>query len=394
MFSKLPTYAGDPILGLIGEFERDERPNKVNLGVGIYQDENGDVPFLPSVLEAERRYLASPRKAGYLPMEGDARYRQMIRNLLFGIDGTGAGEVSIVQTVGGSGALRLGADFLKRAYPDSRVLVSDPTWDNHIGIFEGAGFEVGQYRYFDPKTRGLDMDWMLIDLGGARPQDVVLLAPCCHNPTGVDPNRDEWCRILDVIQSRQLIPFLDIAYQGFAENLEDDAWVIREMVHRRMDFIVSSSFSKILSLYGERCGALSVYTPIASRASNVLGQLKLCVRRNYSSPPTHGMELVVGVLTDVELRAQWIRELAGMRERIRDMRNRLKEALARTAPLFDATFLVEQRGMFAYTGLSEKQIRALRDESGIYAAASGRICVSGLNPSNIDYVAEAIAKVL
>jgi aromatic-amino-acid transaminase len=388
MFSNIPPYAGDPILGLIGAFERDPRADKVNLGVGIYQDESGKVPLLPSVLEAERRYLASPRKAGYLPMEGDARYRQVVKNLLFGIDRIGAGEVSVVQTVGGSGALKLGAEFLKRTHPDSRVLVSDPTWDNHIGIFEGAGFEVGRYRYFDSQTRGLDIECMLTDLGGARPGDIILLAPCCHNPTGVDPDRNEWNLTLDVIQSRQLLPFLDIAYQGFAEDLEDDAWLIREMVRRRMDFVVSSSFSKIFSLYGERSGALSVHTRVASHATNVLGQLKLCVRRNYSSPPTHGMALVTGVMTDVELRSQW------MRQRIRKMRRELTDALGRTAPGFDASFLVAQRGMFAYTGLSGKQVNALRDQSGIYAVNSGRICVSGLNSSNIDYVAEAIAKVL
>jgi aromatic-amino-acid transaminase len=395
-FSNLPTYAGDPILDLIGQYQRDSRPNKVNLGVGIYYDDSGRIPFLPSVLQAEQRYLISRQAVSYLPMEGDAAYRQAVRELLFGTtSGSGpSGEISVVQTVGGSGALKLGADFLKRFHAASRVFVSDPTWDNHVGIFEGAGFEVTRYRYFDANSKGLDLDGMLDDLKRMQSRDIVLFAPCCHNPTGVDPTREQWLAILDVVQARDAIPFVDIAYQGFAEDLDSDAWLIREMASRGMDFLVSSSFSKIFSLYGERCGALSVHTCNVSHAANVLGQLKLCVRRNYSSPPTHGMALVTRVLNDTALRGQWIGELRAMRQRIHEMRHGLRLALQQRSAGFDASFLVSQRGMFAYTGLSPKQVNALRDESAIYAVESGRICVAGLNSSNLDYVAEAIAKVL
>lgn len=394
MFSNLPLYAGDPILGLIGQYQEDKRPQKVNLGVGVYSDDSGKVPMLASVREAERQYLFARSSLSYLPMEGDADYRRAVDLLLFGASPDALSKVSVVQTVGGSGALKVGADFLKAAYPRSRVLVSDPTWDNHIGIFEGASFDVGRYAYFDVETKGLNLPGMLRDLGNARRHDIVLLAPCCHNPTGVDPDRAQWTQILDVMQSRGLIPFIDIAYQGFGEDIASDAWVIRELAARNVDFLVSTSFSKTFSLYGERCGALCVHTSTRSNVEKVLGQLKLSIRRNYSSPPTHGMALVSRVLTNGTLRNQWVEELSGMRDRIRSMRQQFKIALLQRAPQFEASFLTAQRGMFAYTGLTAEQVEALRRESAIYAVNSGRICIAGLNSSNVEYVAQSVAKVL
>ncbi|AJW99919.1 aromatic-amino-acid aminotransferase [Burkholderia gladioli] len=393
MFSHVQPYAGDPILGLMEKFALDSRPHKVNLGVGIYYDEDGRVPVLQSVRAAAARVFESNTPTSYLPIEGDRTYRSLVTGLLFGKE-VRADSLAVIQTLGGSGALKVGADFLRFHFPNSSVFASDPTWDNHIGIFEGAGFKVGRYRYYDSETKGLDLDGMLEDLERMAEHDIVLLHPCCHNPTGVDPTRDHWLKILDVVERRRLIPFVDIAYQGFAESLADDAFVVRELTRRNLDFLASNSFSKIFSLYGERCGALTVHCANAKEAVNVIGQLKFTIRRNYSSPPTQGMRLIATVLSDGLLQQQWAGELEGMRLRISAMRKRLYDTLSELVPSKNFEYLVDQRGMFAYTGLSVDQVATLQSDFGVYAVSSGRICAAGLNNSNVDYVGEAFARVL
>lgn len=395
MFAHVAPYAGDPILGLIEKFAQDSRASKVNLGVGIYYDEAGRIPVLESVRAAAERVVSANQPTSYLPIEGDRSYREHVGRLLFG-DRFDAlrDSLATVQSVGGSGALKVGADFLHHHFSDSTVYVSDPTWDNHIGIFEGAGFRVERYRYYDAATKGLDLDGMLADLRALNQHDIVLLHPCCHNPTGVDPDAAQWLQILDVIEERDLIAFVDIAYQGFAESLDADSFVVRELARRGRNFLVSNSFSKIFSLYGERCGALTVHCAQASHAANVLGQLKFTVRRNYSSPPTHGMRLIATVLSDATLRGQWIGELTSMRERIVAMRAQLHTALAKAAPDRDFDHIVRQRGMFAYTGLDAAQVASLQSDFGVYAVSTGRICIAGLNTANVGYVADAFARVV
>jgi aromatic-amino-acid transaminase len=394
MFSHVLPYAGDPILGLMEKFALDPRSTKVNLGVGIYYDNGGKIPVLPSVRAAAERVFAANAPTSYLPIDGDAGYRSHVAGLLFGAQVESLRDsLAIVQSIGGSGALKVGADFLKHHFPKSTVYVTDPTWDNHIGIFEGAGFPVGRYRYYDPKTKGLDFEGMTADLSQLNSQDIVLLHPCCHNPTGVDPNRAQWNQILDIIEERNLIAFVDIAYQGFGESLENDAYVVRELARRRRNFLVSSSFSKIFSLYGERCGALTVHCVDSTQTANVLGQLKFTIRRNYSSPPTHGMRLISTVLSDGVLQKQWFDELAAMRNRIVDMRQKLHAALAASVPGRNFEHIVKQRGMFAYTGLTAEEVSALQSDFGVYAVATGRICIAGLNEANVGYVADAFAKV-
>ena len=396
MFKHVDAYAGDPILSLMETFKADPRADKVNLSVGLYYDEAGVVPQLAAVGEVEKRLAGQPHEASlYLPMEGLASYRYAIQALLFGADhpAVTAGRVATVQTVGGSGALKVGADFLKRYFPQSEVWVSNPTWDNHRAIFEGAGFKVHSYPYFDPATRGLDFAGMLAALQTLPKNGIVLLHPCCHNPTGVDLDPSQWQQVVEVVKARELIPFLDIAYQGFGEGLVEDAFAIREMARAGVPCLVSNSFSKIFSLYGERVGGLSVVSDDADSAQRVLGQLKATVRRNYSSPPFHGAQLVAGVLGDAALNAQWAQEVEVMRARILEMRQGLVELLGELLPGQDFQFFVRQRGMFSYTGLSVEQVRRLRDEFGVYLIDSGRMCMSGLRKDNLRRVAEALAAV-
>ena len=396
MFKHVDAYAGDPILSLMETFKADPRANKVNLSIGLYYDAAGVVPQLAAVGEAETRMAGQPHEASlYLPMEGLSSYRQAIQALLFGADhpAVQGGRVATVQTVGGSGALKVGADFLKRYFPESQVWVSNPTWDNHRAIFEGAGFKVNTYPYFDQNTRGLDFDGMLATLQGLAANSIVLLHPCCHNPTGVDLSQAQWQQVIEVVKARNLIPFLDIAYQGFGEGLVEDAYAIREAARAGVPCLVSNSFSKIFSLYGERVGGLSVVCDDADTAQSVLGQLKATVRRNYSSPPAFGAQLVAAVLGDALLNAQWAAEVEQMRLRILDMRQGLVDALAVLLPGQDFSFFLSQRGMFSYTGLSVAQVRRLRDEFGVYLIDSGRVCMSGLRPDNLQQVAEAIAAV-
>jgi len=394
MFSHLPPYAGDPILSLMEVFQRDERANKVNLSIGIYTDGRGIVPVLPSVRTAAVEIAKEVKPYVYLPMEGHGGYRQAVAQLLFGADLPAPEHLAVVQTLGGSGALKVGADLIARFFPQPTVWIPDPTWDNHIGIFEGAGFKVERYPYYDAATRGLDFNGMLGKIDSLPRGAVVLLHPCCHNPTGVDPTREQWEQIVAVIEKRGLLPFFDLAYQGFAESLEADIWPVRECVRRGIAFFLSNSFSKIFSLYSERVGALSVFCPQKDQAANVLGQLKLTVRRNYSSPPMHGALLVARVLSDATLAAQWRAEVEEMRLRVRDMRSKLAAQLKTAVPDQDFSFLLKQHGMFGYTGLSAAQVERLRNEFGVYAIATGRICVAGLNDGNVARVAETMAEVL
>ncbi|WP_139540825.1 aromatic amino acid transaminase [Klebsiella spallanzanii] len=397
MFQKVDAYAGDPILSLMERFKEDPRSDKVNLSIGLYYNEDGIIPQLQAVAEAEARLNAQPHGASlYLPMEGLNTYRHAIAPLLFGADHPvlAQNRVASIQTLGGSGALKVGADFLKRYFPGARVWVSDPTWENHIAIFEGAGFEVSTYPWFDDETNGVRFEAFLEKINTLPERDIVLLHPCCHNPTGADLSDAQWDEVVKVLKARNLIPFLDIAYQGFGAGIEEDAYAIRAIANAGMPMLVSNSFSKIFSLYGERVGGLSIVCEDAETASRVLGQLKATVRRNYSSPPNFGAQVVATVLGDSELKAAWLAEVEGMRTRILAMRQELVNVLKDTVPGGNFDYLLKQRGMFSYTGFSAAQVDRLRDEFGVYLIASGRMCVAGLNSRNVQRVAQAFAAVI
>ncbi|MFC3903855.1 aromatic-amino-acid transaminase [Acinetobacter marinus] len=397
MFEQVPAYAGDPILSLMEDFKVDPRAHKVNLSIGLYYDEQSVVPQLKAVREAQKQYAAHDDEAKlYLPMEGMAGYRQAIQALLFGENSPAiqAKRIATIQTLGGSGALKVGADFLKNYFPQSEVWVSNPTWDNHIAIFSGAGFTTHTYRYFDNETRQVNFEAMCEDLNTLSAQSIVLLHPCCHNPTGADLTTSQWDQVIEIIKAKQLIPFLDIAYQGFGQGVEQDAYLIRALAKTDVNYVVSNSFSKIFSLYGERVGGLSFVCQDADEAARVLGQLKATVRRNYSSPPTTGAALVNIILNDANLKQMWLDELEQMRTRIFAVRDQLRSRLLELVPDGNFDYLTAQQGMFSYTGLSAAQVDRLKEEFGVYLVRSGRICVSGLNQRNINYVAESIAKVL
>ncbi|EMK9315032.1 aromatic amino acid transaminase [Klebsiella aerogenes] len=397
MFQKVDAYAGDPILSLMERFKEDPRSDKVNLSIGLYYNEDGIIPQLQAVADAEARLNAQPHGASlYLPMEGLNSYRHAIAPLLFGADHPvlKQNRVASIQTLGGSGALKVGADFLKRNFPQSRVWVSDPTWENHIAIFEGAGFEVSTYPWFDDETNGVRFEAFLAKLQTLPERDIVLLHPCCHNPTGADLSNAQWDEVVKVLKARNLIPFLDIAYQGFGAGMEDDAYAIRAIASAGLPMLVSNSFSKIFSLYGERVGGLSIVCDDAETAGRVLGQLKATVRRNYSSPPNFGAQVVAAVLNDPALKASWLAEVEAMRTRILAMRQTLVDALKEAVPGKNFDYLLKQRGMFSYTGLSAAQVDRLREEFGVYLIASGRMCVAGLNSRNVQRVAQAFAAVM
>ena len=396
MFQHVDAYAGDPILSLMETFKQDPRADKVNLGIGLYYNEDGIIPQLHAVRVAQAQIAAQDHDASlYLPMEGLAPYRQEVQALLFGEQHPllQAGRVATVQTVGGSGALKVGADFLKRYFPEAEVWVSDPTWDNHRVLFAGAGFKVHSYPYFDPQTRGVDFAAMLATLEQVPAGSIILLHPCCHNPTGADLTPAQWDQLIALVVRRDLLPFLDIAYQGFGGTLDEDAYAIRAMAAAGMPFLVSNSFSKIFSLYGERVGGLSVVCEDAQAADRVLGQLKSTIRRNYSSPPAFGAQVVARILRDPLLKADWIAEVKAMRERILEMRSLLVGAMKQVLPAQDFDYLLRQRGMFSYTGFSVAQISRLRDEFGVYLIDSGRVCMAGLNHGNVQRVAAAFAAV-
>lgn len=397
MFEHVTPYPGDPILSLMEEFNTDNRSEKVNLSIGLYYNEESIVPQLDAV-KAAHRHIAELNDSTklYLPMEGLKSYRDAIQELLFTRHSPARAQnrIATIQTIGGSGALKVGADFLKTYFPESEIWVSNPTWDNHVAIFNGAGIKTHYYPYFDAQTRAVDFAGMLDALQQLPEQSIVLLHPCCHNPTGADLVPAQWDQVIDVLKARNLIPFLDIAYQGFGQGMQEDAYLIHALDRAGMNFIVSNSFSKIFSLYGERVGGLSVVCSDQETAQRVLGQLKATVRRIYSSPPTTGALLVNHVLHDEQLHALWLDEVETMRSRIHKMRQILKDELSRALPDQDFSYLVNQNGMFSYTGLTAEQVDLLKEKYGIYLVRSGRMCVAGLNQNNIYYVAEAMAAVL
>ena len=394
MFQHVDTYAGDPILSLMEEFGKDERTEKVNLSIGLYYNEDNIVPQLNAIKAAYKNIEPSNDKVKlYLPMDGLKSYNEATQALVLGKNSQDGRAVTI-QTLGGSGALKVGADFLKKYFPESDVWVSQPTWENHIAIFNGAGIHSHFYPYFDATTNGVNVAEMLEKLSKIPAKSIVLLHPCCHNPTGADLTPAEWDQVIEVLKKQDLIPFLDIAYQGFGQGLEEDAYAIRALDQSGMNFIVSNSFSKIFSLYGERVGGLTFVCDDQATAQKVLGQLKATVRRIYSSPATTGALLVDNVLNDADLTAQWEAELKEMRERIIKMRQILNEKLSQALPAHDFSYLVKQQGMFSYTGLTAEQVDILKDKYGIYLVRSGRMCAAGLNLNNIDYVAESIAEVI
>ena len=397
MFQKVDAYAGDPILTLMERFKEDPRSDKVNLSIGLYYNEDGIIPQLKAVADAEVRLNAQPHGASlYLPMEGLNSYRHAIAPLLFGADHPVLQQqrVATIQTLGGSGALKVGADFLKRYFPESGVWVSDPTWENHVAIFAGAGFEVSTYPWYDEATNGVRFNDLLATLKTLPARSIVLLHPCCHNPTGADLTNDQWDSVIEILKARELIPFLDIAYQGFGAGMEEDAYAIRAIASAGLPALVSNSFSKIFSLYGERVGGLSVLCEDAEAAGRVLGQLKATVRRNYSSPPNFGAQVVAAVLNDEALKASWLAEVEEMRTRILAMRQELVKVLSTEMPERNFDYLLNQRGMFSYTGLRTAQVDRLREEFGVYLIASGRMCVAGLNAQNVHRVAKAFSAVM
>ncbi|MEC5317332.1 amino acid aminotransferase [Brenneria populi subsp. brevivirga] len=396
MFQKVDAYAGDPILSLMEKFKQDPRADKVNLSIGLYYNEQNIIPQLRAVSAAEEYLEQQPKIASsYLPMEGLHSYRSAIQHLLFdaGHPALTAGRIATIQTLGGSGALKVGADFLKRYFPNSEVWVSDPTWENHIAIFSGAGFNVHTYPYFDAESLGVNFDAMLSALQQLPAQSIVLLHPCCHNPTGSDLTNEQWDRIIEVLISRELIPFMDIAYQGFGAGIDQDAYAIRAIASTGIPALIANSFSKIFSLYSERVGGLSVVCEDAETAQRVLGQLKATVRRNYSTPPNFGAQVVSRVLNDAGLNADWRAEVEEMRTRILAMRQTLVAALKEALPARNFDYLLTQRGMFSYTGFSPEQVDRLREEFGVYLISSGRMCMAGLNHGNVQRVAAAFAAV-
>lgn len=397
MFQHVDPYAGDPILSLMEAFGKDERTNKVNLSIGLYYNEDTIVPQLEAVKTALKNIEPSNDKVKlYLPMDGSKSYNEATQKLVLGQNSQACkdGRAVTIQTLGGSGALKVGADFLNKYFPDSDVWVSQPTWENHIAIFNGAGVKSHFYRYFDATSNGVDIEGMLQDLKQIPEKGIVLLHPCCHNPTGADLTPAEWDRVIEVLKAGDLIPFLDIAYQGFGQGLEEDAYAIRALDQSGMNFIVSNSFSKIFSLYGERVGGLSFICDDQATAQKVLGQLKATVRRIYSSPPTTGALVVENVLNTATLTEKWHAELQEMRERIIQMRELLKAKLTAALPERNFDYLTTQQGMFSYTGLTAEQADILKDKYAIYLLRSGRICVAGLNLKNIDYVATSVAEVI
>ncbi len=395
-FSHLEPYAGDPILSLNEAYQQDPRKDKVNLSIGIYFDNDGLIPVLDCVRRAEAQMLAASGPKPYLPMEGSADARAAVQALLFGADHEAVtrGRVATLQTVGSSGGLKVGADFIRRWLPGSGVWVSDPSWDNHRAIFEGAGIAVGTYPYYDEQTGGLKFDAMLAALSALPPRSVVLLHACCHNPTGVDLSPAQWGALIPVLRERELLPYLDLAYQGYGDGIAEDALAIRALASAGLSFFVANSFSKSMSVYGERAGALSVVCADAAEADLVLGQMKATVRRNYSSPGIHAAGIVSRVLTDPALRASWEADVSGMRTRIQSMRRSLHAVLAAKLPDRDFSYFLTQRGMFSYTGLGVAQVDRLRKEFGVYLVRSGRICVAGLNTGNVERTAVAMAAVL
>ena len=396
LFSAVEMAPRDPILGLNEQFAADSNPDKVNLGVGVYFDENGKLPLLQCVQAAEKAMMDKPAARGYLPIDGIAAYDNAVKGLVFGADSepVKSGRVATVQALGGTGGLKIGADFLKRLNPAAKVLISDPSWENHRALFTQAGFEVGTYTYYDAAKRGVDFEGMLASLKAAAPGTIAVLHACCHNPTGYDITPAQWDRVIEVVKAGGLTPFLDMAYQGFGHGIAEDGAVIAKFVAAGLVFFVSTSFSKSFCLYGERVGALSVLCADKAEADRVLSQLKIMVRTNYSNPPIHGGAVVAAVLTNPELRALWEKELGEMRVRIKAMRQQLVDGLKAAGVKQDMGFITDQIGMFSYSGLTKDQMVRLRSEFGVYGTDTGRMCVAALNGKNIGHVCKSIAAVI
>jgi aromatic-amino-acid transaminase len=396
LFTAVEMAPRDPILGLNEQFNADNNPKKVNLGVGVYYDDDGKLPLLECVQKAEQMMMEASKPRGYLPIDGIAAYDQAVKSLVFGADSepVKSGRVATVQALGGTGGLKVGADFLKKLKPEAKVLISDPSWENHRALFSQAGFTVEAYPYYNAARRGIDFDGMLTALNMAPAGTIVVLHACCHNPTGYDITPQQWDQVVAAVKSRQLVAFLDMAYQGFGQGIAEDGAVIQKFVASGQDFFVSTSFSKSFSLYGERVGALSVLCENKEEADRVLSQLKIVIRTNYSNPPTHGAQVVATVLNTPELRALWEKELAGMRTRIKQMRVAMVDKLKSAGVKQDMGFITDQVGMFSYSGLSKDQMVRLRTEFSVYGTDTGRMCVAALNSKNIDHVCESIARVL
>ncbi len=396
LFSAVEMAPRDPILGLNEQFNADANPHKVNLGVGVYYDDDGKLPLLQCVQEAERKMMEVPKARGYLPIDGIAAYDSAVRNLVFGVesDAVKGGRVTTVQALGGTGALKLGADFLKRLNPAAKVLISDPSWENHRALFAQAGFTVESYPYYSAEQGGVDFDAMVGALNGAAEGTIVVLHACCHNPTGYDITPGQWDQVIAAVKARKLVPFLDLAYQGFGSGITEDGAVVGKFAASGQNFFVATSFSKSFSLYGERVGALSVLCQDKEEAGRVLSHLKIVIRTNYSNPPIHGGTVVAMVLNTPELRVIWEKELGDMRLRIKQMRTALVEKLKGAGVKEDMSFITTQIGMFSYSGLGKEQMVRLRNEFGVYGTDTGRMCVAALNSKNIDYVCASIAKVL
>lgn len=396
MFEHVAPYAGDPIFRLASQFQADPREQKVNLTIGLYFEDDGSVPLLAATQKAERLWAEQKQARTYLPMEGLSTYREAVQRLVFGAESEAyqSKRIATIQTVGGTGALKLGGDLLHEGYPASQLWISDPAWDNHHDIFGGCGIQTNKYRYFDAQTQGVDFNSMLEDVAALPPQSIVLLHPCCHNPTGADLTVEQWQQLIAVLKAQQLIPFLDMAYQGFGQGLEADAYAVRAMAEAGLQFLVANSFSKNFAYYSERCGALSVVCESAEAAERVLGQLNAWVRKNYSNPPIHGGSAIALVLNTPELYQSWVADVDAMRGRIHRMRQAVYERLQALAPHYDASYMLKQQGMFSYTGLSPEQIQHLREAFGVYMLATGRISVPGLTMANVDYYAQAVAEVV
>jgi aromatic-amino-acid transaminase len=395
-FSGIEQAPPDPILGLTEAFNADTNSKKVNLGVGVYQDAAGKVPVLKTVRAAEAKWYEQENSKSYLPIDGVPAYNKAVQNLLFGADSpvTAAGRAVTVQSLGGTGALKLGADFLKRFFPNSSVYISQPSWENHRQLFEAAGFKVENYPYYDAKTFGLDFEGMLAGIKKLPAGSIVLLHACCHNPTGVDLSKEQWKAVVEAFKSSDLIPFIDFAYQGFGEGIDQDAYAVRLFAAEGIPCLISSSFSKSLSLYRERVGAMTILTANAEEAKRVLSQMKRVIRTNYSSPSSHGGQVAALILSDPQLRAEWDLEVAEMRNRIKQMRTLFVQTLAGKGVKQDFSFITRQNGMFSYTGLSKENVHRLRSEYSLYIVDSGRICLAAMNEKNLPAVCEAIAAVL
>ena len=396
LFTAVEMASRDPILGLNEQFAADTNPNKVNLGVGVYFDDNGKLPLLECVQSAEKAMMDKPTARGYLPIDGIAAYDAAVKSLVFGADSepVTSGRVATVQGIGGTGGLKIGADFLKKVSPHAKVMISDPSWENHRALFTNAGFQVDSYAYYDAEKRGVNFEGMLASLNAAAVGTIVVLHACCHNPTGYDITAAQWDQVIAVVKAKSLTPFLDMAYQGFGHGIQEDGAVIGKFVAAGLNFLVSTSFSKSFSLYGERVGALSVVCIDKEECGRVLSQLKIVIRTNYSNPPIHGGAVVAAVLTNPEWRATWEKELGEMRVRIKVMRQKLVDGLKAAGVKQDMSFITTQIGMFSYSGLSKDQMVRLRSEFGVYGTDTGRMCVAALNSKNIDYVCQAIAKVV